>query len=338
MAGEEALQSKSGRGSCPKLDSEQWSTRQSAPGRQFHDFQQVLDRTHFHWDLKKNTTDGFSAEVDRRSFDEFIFTHVEADPLQGRRTLHDIRQSDQHYFCLLYFGQGSSLLGQGPNESELHTGSISLWDSTRPAFFNATKRLQQYSLLIPHDLGTSCLPGIEDLCGLEVSGQSGMGAILLAHLKQLHASIDDVDARDRTAIMRATVELAAAAFRPEEQNSQGTTFRRALLARVQEYINTNLADPRLGPQTVADAFQFSPRYLHRLFSEFDLTVSDWIKRRRLARCRYDLEDARFDGYSITQIALKNGFGDSSHFSRCFRAEFDINPREHRYQAKLLRSH
>lgn len=322
----------------PELDSEIWSTQESAPGRQFQDFQEVLDRTHFHWDLKKNTSDDFSAEVDRRSFDEFIFTHVVADPLQGRRTLNDIRLSDHHYFCLLYFGQGSSLLGQGPNESELHTGSISLWDSTRPAFFNATERLQQYSLLIPYDLGVSCLPGIEDLCGLEVSGESGMGAILLAHLKQLHSSIDDVDARDRTAIMRATVELAAAAFRPEEQNCQGTAFRRALLARVQEYINANLGDPHLGPQTIADAFQFSPRYLHRLFSEFDLTVSDWIKRRRLTRCRFDLEDARFDGHSITQIALKNGFSDSSHFSRCFRAEYGMTPREQRNQAQLLRTH
>lgn len=318
------------------LESEVWSSGCLPLGRQFRGFQQVFERTHFNWDLKQQNTDRFYAEVDRRAFGEFVFTSIHADPLAGKRTASDIRLSDEHYFCLLYFDEGASLLAQGANESEIRAGSVALWDSTRPAFFNATERLHQYSLLIPHDLGTSALPGIEDLCGLEISGSAGMGAILLAHLKQLHATIDSVEARDRAAILRATVELTAAAFRPDMKRTGGTTFRRALLARVQEYINANLGDPALGPQTIAAAFQFSPRYLHRLFSEFDLTVSDWIKRRRLTRSRYDLEDARFDGLSITQIALKNGFSDASHFSRSFRAEFDMSAREHRYQARHLR--
>ena len=317
---------------------ERWSSRQAAPGRQFREFMEVFERTHFHWDCKQNVDQQYMADVERRAYDEFVFTKIIADPLKGARTATEIRQSDEHYFCLLHFDQGASLLGQGANESEIRAGSVALWDSSRPAFFDATERLHQYSLLIPHDLGTSCLPGIEDLCGLEVSGESGMGAILLAHLKQLHATIDSVEARDRPAILRATVELTAAAFRPDMKRTGGTAFRRALLARVQEYINANLADPDLGPQSIADAFQFSPRYLHRLFSEFDLTVSDWIKRRRLTRSHYDLEDARLDCLSITQIALKNGFGDASHFSRSFRAEYDLSPRDHRCQSKRLRTH
>lgn len=319
------------------LDSEIWSSRALPPGRQFRGFQQVFERTHFNWDLKQPNPDRFYAEVDRRAFEEFVFTSIEADPLSGARTASDIRLSDEHYFCLLYFDAGTSLLSQGANESEIRAGSVALWDSTRPAFFNATERLHQYSLLIPHDLGTSALPGIEDLCGLEVSGKAGMGAILLAHLKQLHSTIDSVDARDRAAILRATVELTAAAFRPDMKRTGGTAFRRALLARVQEYINAHLCDPDLGPQSVAAAFQFSPRYLHRLFSEFDLTVSDWIKRRRLSRSRFDLEDARFDGLSITQIAMKNGFSDASHFSRSFKTEFGLSPREHRYESRHFRN-
>lgn len=318
------------------LEAENWSSRKLPPIRQFQGFQQVFDRTHFNWDLKRKSQDDFYAEVDRRAFDQFVFTSVKVDPLSGSRTASDIRLSDQHYFCLLHLEGGASLLSQGGNESEVRSGSVALWDSTRPAFFNATDRLHQCSLLIPHDIATASLPGIEDLCGLEVSGASGMGAILLAHLRQLHHTIDSVEARDRAAILRATVELTAAAFRPDMKRTGGTAFRRALLARVQEYINANLRDPDLGPQTIAAAFNFSPRYLHRLFSQFDLTVSDWIKRRRLSRSRFDLEEERFDGLSITQIALKNGFSDASHFSRSFRAEFDHSPREHRYQARFLR--
>jgi len=317
-------------------DAESWTSRILPQSTQFRGFQQVFERTHFHWDLKRDNRDTYLADVHRRSIDQFGFTQIEADPLSGARTASDIKLSDDHYFCLLYLDKGASVLGQGGNESELRAGSVALWDSTRPAFFNATERLHQYSLLIPHEIGTMCLPGIEDLCGLEVGGEHGMGAILLSHLKQLHATIDSVESRDRPAILRATVELAAAAFRPDRERIGGTAFRRALLARTQEYIIDNLGDPELGPQSIAAAFRFSPRYLHRLFNEFDITVADWIKRRRLFRSRTELEDAGLDGQSITQIAMKNGFGDGSHFSRTFRAEFGVSPREHRYEAKLLR--
>ncbi|MEM6683748.1 MAG: helix-turn-helix domain-containing protein [Pseudomonadota bacterium] len=306
-----------------------WPQQQRYFANQFADFQRVFDRTHFHWDLKNQTHDEFQAGVRRRVYDDFILTQVITDPLRGTRSGDDIKKNDDHYFCLLYFEEGRSLLAQGPNETVVEEGSIALWDSTRPAFFNATQRLHQCSLLIPHSVATTCLPGIEDLCGLQVSSESGMGALLLSHLKKLHESIDDIDPKDRPAILRATVELATAAFRPTQERLNGTAFKRALLSRVQEYIIANLSDPDLGPQKIAETFNFSPRYLHRLFSEFDITVSDWIKKRRLQRSFNELQDSRFAAQSITQIALKNGFNDSSGFSRAFKAEFGISPRSAR---------
>lgn len=315
-------------------DAERWSSRDAREGREFREFQEVFERTHFHWDLHHDPDKWNGAKVKKANVEDFVFTQVASDPMAGTRTSNEIKLFDDHYFCLLYFERGTSLLRQGANESVIRRNSIALWDSTRPAFFDATEPLLQVSLLIPHQVATNCLPGIEDLCGLEVSGDSGMGAILLSHLRQMHASIDTVAPRDRAAVLRATVELTAAAFRPENQREGGTVFRRTLLHRVQEYILANLADQNLGPQTISEAFGFSPRYLHRLFSEFDMTVSEWIKRTRLERCRYDLADARLGDRSITQIALRNGFGDSSHFSRSFRSEFGISPREHRQQIKL----
>ena len=316
------------------IEAESWSTEGLPNGQQFRTFQSVFERTHFHWDLKGDCSGGYSASIKRRSFGDFVFTHIEADPLAGKRTADDIKQCDEAYFCLLYLERGTSMLEQGANESTLSVGSIALWDSTRPAFFDARESLHQMSLLIPHDIATLALPGIEDLCGMEVRGDMGMGALLMSHLRQLHANIGTIEPRDRPAILRATVELTAAAFKPEREAMRGSAFRRALLSRVQEYIVANLGDPELGPQTVAAAFRFSPRYLHRLFAEFDMTVSEWIRRRRLMRARIDLESEGMDALSITQIAMKNGFSDSSHFSRTFRNEFGISPRGWRETGRL----
>ncbi|WP_108812142.1 helix-turn-helix domain-containing protein [Sphingorhabdus sp. Alg231-15] len=313
-----------------------WDTKMVPRMSQFRAFQQVLDRTHSHWDLKNSNDDHYTAEVRRHTVNDFVFTELAADPLTGNRTISDIRQSDHHYFCLLYLEAGDGVLRQGPNESKAAAGSIALWDSTRPAFFGTHSQFHQFSLLIPHEVALQSLPGIEDLCGLNVDGNEGTGALLLSHLRQLHDTIDTIDTQDRPAILRATVDLMAAAFRPSEEKIGGTAFRRALLTRVQEHIIENLGEPDLGPQNIAAAFCFSPRYLHRLFNQFDMTVSDWIKRSRLFRSRSDMETPYLDGLSITQIAMKNGFKDSSHFSRVFKQEFSMSPRAYRNQAHNLR--
>jgi AraC-like DNA-binding protein len=165
-----------------------------------------------------------------------------------------------------------------------------------------------------------------------VDGSAGLGSILLSHLRQIHRTVETVDPQDRTAVLRATVELLAAAFRPEPDRIAGSAFRRALLGRVQEHILAHLGDPALSAATIAAAFRFSPRYLHRLFEEFGVTVGTWIRERRLMAARSDLASRTLAGYSITQIAMRHGFADASHFSHAFRDAFGLSPRDYRQTA------
>ena len=270
------------------LSEERWSSTNLPPPRQLPGFQDVLDRTHFHWGLSAQGGGQYLAKVRRRAFDEFVFTHIVADPVTGFRTMDDVKRSEDDYFCLLFFEDGHCRLQQGRNECIVDGGRIAIWDSTRPAMFENDETLHQFSILIPHRTGKLIVPGIEDMCGLSVDGTQGLGAILLSHLRQVHSTIETVDAQDRPAVLRATVELIAAAFRPEIANASSSAFRRALLGRVQDYILANLSDPGLSAAGVAAAFRFSPRYLHRLFEESGCTVGNWIRKRRLAASRTDL--------------------------------------------------
>jgi len=311
------------------LSEERWSSATLPVPRQLPGFQEVLDRTHFHWGLRGDEADTYLARVRRRAFDHFVFTHIVADPVAGFRTADDVRRGQDDYFCLLYFDDGHCRLQQGRNECTLSRDRIAIWDSTRPAMFENDTTLHQSSILIPHKLAKVIVPGIEDMCGLSVDGASGLGAILLSHLRQVHQAIETVDPRDRPAVLRATVELVAAAFRPEPDRIAGSAFRRALLNRVQDHILANLGDPSLSAASIAATFRFSPRYLHRLFEEFGVTVGHWIRQRRLAASRSDLVNRSMAGYSITQIAMSHGFADASHFSHAFKSEYGQSPRDYR---------
>jgi AraC family transcriptional regulator, positive regulator of tynA and feaB len=105
-----------------------------------------------------------------------------------------------------------------------------------------------------------------------------------------------------------------------------------LIVCVHRYILAHLDRGDLSPRDIAAANGISVRQLHRLFSGTGTTVSEWVRRLRLARCAADLRrpaDAAAAG--ITAIAFRWGFNDSAHFSKAFRAEFGQSPRAYRAQ-------
>jgi AraC-like DNA-binding protein len=71
------------------------------------------------------------------------------------------------------------------------------------------------------------------------------------------------------------------------------------------------------------------RYLHKLFETEQATVADWVRRRRLERCRRDLLDPGLSHEAASTIADRWGFTSAAHFSRAFRAEYGLPPGEYR---------
>jgi AraC-like DNA-binding protein len=101
------------------------------------------------------------------------------------------------------------------------------------------------------------------------------------------------------------------------------------------YIEANLTDPNLSPTTVAVTHHISIRHLQKLFETQGLTVSGWIRERRLEHARRDLANPTQHGVSITAIADRWRFGDSSHFSRVFKAAYGLSPRDYRHEQLIV---
>jgi AraC-like DNA-binding protein len=105
----------------------------------------------------------------------------------------------------------------------------------------------------------------------------------------------------------------------------------ALLERILEHIELNLADD-LPPASIAAAHHISVRYLHQLFHRQGHSVGDYVRRRRLERIRQELTDPDLAHLPGHALASRWGIKDPSHFSKLFRAEFGLSPRELRAQA------
>ena len=94
-----------------------------------------------------------------------------------------------------------------------------------------------------------------------------------------------------------------------------TSDRKRQREVVVDYIQDNLDDLDLSPQTIAAANYISVRTLHQLFEGTGDTVASTVRSLRLERCRMELENPAQSTTSISAIATRWGFADSAHFSR-----------------------
>jgi AraC-like DNA-binding protein len=109
--------------------------------------------------------------------------------------------------------------------------------------------------------------------------------------------------------------------------------RGAVLDGVLGYIDRHL-DGELSPESIASAQHISVRYLHALFKRQGDTVGHYIKYRRLDRIRRDLTDHELAHVPAYVIAARWGIPNPSHFSKLFRAEFGMSPRELRQETGI----
>jgi len=111
----------------------------------------------------------------------------------------------------------------------------------------------------------------------------------------------------------------------------GTATQAAILHRLCQTIERKLDDPDLTPARVAATEGISERYLQKLFEGSGSSFTHYLRERRLQRTSAELSNPTEAHHSISEIAYRNGFSDSAHFSRAFRHRFGLSPREFRQQ-------
>jgi AraC family transcriptional regulator, positive regulator of tynA and feaB len=95
------------------------------------------------------------------------------------------------------------------------------------------------------------------------------------------------------------------------------------------YIDAHLSDPDLDPTSISEALGISVRYLHRCFEATNTSVMEYLRLQRLRRCYADLADPRCNRSSISDLALRNGFRNVTHFNDIFKAQYGVPPRVRR---------
>lgn len=181
------------------------------------------------------------------------------------------------------------------------------------------------TLFVPRDfLAGSCLDTL-----LDVPLDNGLGALLGDLMLALDRRLPLVEPHELDCITEAARSFLDACAIPSRGRlaEARAPIDLALLERARRQIRFRLTEPGLSPDTICRDLGVSRSRLYRLFEPLG-GISAYIRRQRLLAARHALIDP-FDTRPITRIAEHWAFTDASVFSRAFRQEFGLSPKEAR---------
>ena len=101
--------------------------------------------------------------------------------------------------------------------------------------------------------------------------------------------------------------------------------RARIAKKAQEYIEEHYDDCIHMEDLCAESC-IGVRTLQRCFKEyFDMTISEYLKTKRLDAAHRDLGDAQLKTNTVTEIALNHGFSHLGRFSVEFKERFGESP-------------
>jgi AraC-like DNA-binding protein len=304
--------------------------------------------------MTTEATDGYHGELVHRDLGVAQLLDKTAWPLLVERTPRLIRASDPSLYKVELQLRGASVLTQGERETLLRPGQVAVVDTGRPYRMAAgypqpaaagdavpagvLPRLM--TLIVPQALLPRPVEEMLAVTATDIARRIPTGELIAATLAQLARSASTGDEATATRLVPVVLDLFAvglAALHDRAATLSAESRQRALLARIEAFIETHLPDPGLSPNTVAVAHHISLRTLHHLFAAHaTTTVAVHIRDRRLERCRRSLIDPFHRHRPIAAIATDWGFASLAHFTRVFHTTYGLPPAAYRKQHESVR--
>ena len=156
---------------------------------------------------------------------------------------------------------------------------------------------------------------------------ASQGNFLADYMNLLQRNLPVLQPSDTDRLPGAVEAMIAACVAPSADRI-ATAQRQidlTLMERVRRSVRENLFSPSLGPKRLCRDAAMSRSQLYRVLGS-EGGVAHYIRRRRLSKSFSILCDAS-NAYPIAKVAEMLCFADPSSFSRAFRQEFGLTPRE-----------
>jgi AraC-like DNA-binding protein len=274
--------------------------------------------------VQEDEYSGFVREI-RLGAVTFTDTFISPQSIQRRNQHIGHFGKDCYYLGIEHMGEVS--IHQAGGSFKLRRGAAALYYANEPYELRSPVKSRQFWVELPrHDFDLRFDSGRPPLLK-HIHLSRGLGRIVGEFCSTLADGSVKTDGPTGAKLGEQFMDILALALCGEADAppADERSVQQARLQSVKAYIESNLTDPNLSLAAIAKHNGISLRYLHQLFRAAEMSVSEWLRVRRLQRCYDLLTSPQNLNQSITEIAYSVGFSSSSHFSNLFRAQFNARP-------------
>ncbi|WP_458436155.1 helix-turn-helix domain-containing protein [Methylorubrum extorquens] len=267
----------------------------------------------------------FAASVRGIRFPQLLLFDRTLQGVSHERTRRRVGVDAFEHLMLQLVVEGRMMVQAGNVAQVVEAGNLVLFDLTQPQR-TWTTSARIITVAVARTVVVGTLPVATNLHGtvLPRSGSELLQDFLLSLARNGGRTSAPLAAAATTtagALLLATLGGEAAA------REDAPLVGMARVNLILDFIDANLIQPDLTPETIAVRTGISRTALYRLLEPLG-GVAAQVQKRRLRAMRLALA-RRSDGRSIGEIAAACGFVSASHASRSFRARFGLTPREFR---------
>lgn len=295
----------------------------------------VLDSLAYPGDLKVHGATPYLDLAACRLMSGGLAIRLATTPMQVRHTAEHICQPDDASVLVTFLMEGAGRLEQAGRVMDFGPGDITFRTTAQPSVITMLRPSRLMVLSVPvqrffgafDKLGRDFVPGRAD-------ARQALAMTARAHIDHVFPDLPSMQTSTAYFAEQALVALLAAAYCESVAAPEpGPDAEADRWLRLVAFIDANLGDASLSVDRIAAALKVSKRRIHRLFESRGQQYGTYLRRLRLQRARAELENDRLRHLSVTEIGLRNGFRDSSHFSRSFREHYGVPPSNHRQAAR-----
>lgn len=268
----------------------------------------------------------FDASLKGRYLGSVGVCKVVSAPMVSTRTTQSIRRDPLDSFFVSLLTSGEAHLSQYGRQTIQRAGEFVMYDSSVPFCYEMTSNYNGYWLKLPRQAVSTRLANAETLTARVLTSASPVGRLLINMVSDAFELELKGNMPASARIANSILDVLAAAYDTALDKESFDTPRHAnLLDYAKSYILSNLDAPGLNLELLVDALGVSPRTLNRLFAHEGTTPIRWLWQQRLVRGKTMLESGAET--RVTDVAMACGFNNFSHFSRAFKAEFGMTPKD-----------
>lgn len=234
------------------------------------------------------------------------------------------------FVSLLLQMRGFIEVNQGSQACSLEPGALCLLENHKPFTLEVRDNYSTFiTLQIPRFMAQEYLPHVQLLSGSRYAADNISTRLIKQHLLGILSASRKLQNLQQHSALRSLLQLLCLLERPEEKNST----REALSSRINlalNIIHDQFSEASLSPESIAARLDISRRHLDRRFqNEVGASITEYIRNLRLQTSASLLRNSHYNDKNIMDIALISGFRDAAHFTRAFKKQYAVPPRQWR---------